>query len=70
MERLNGVDANILISVVAHPSDALGDAVSAMPPAWEDSYNRSGWYKTWGKGDLLLGRRPESSELPSRGGSE
>lgn len=53
MKRLEGVDANILISVVTQ--DGQGIAGRASPDFfsdWPDNYNRDHWYKTWGKAEL------------------
>jgi len=48
MERIRGIDANVLISVVSQHS-------ALMPPQffsdWPDTFNRDTWYKTWGKAE-------------------
>lgn len=52
MERLNGVDANVLIQVVSQGAGAI----PAVPPQffsdWPDTYNRETWYKTWAKAEF------------------
>ena len=64
MKRLEGVDANILISVVTQGDQGIADRAPAdFFSDWPDNYNRDHWYKTWGKAEfaasLPVTDRPE-----------
>jgi len=62
MKTLQGVDTNILISVVQQPQRP-GDADFFSD--WPDTYNRDSWYKTWAKAEAFTPQL--ASKAPKKG---
>lgn len=62
MERIEGIDGDILISVVSQRPGHAPDTPRQYFSDWPDTYNRDTWYKTWAKGEFAGRVPPEASE--------